>query len=343
MKPPKSRLNLDALIFAIGDVLVDVSRSYREVVRQTVQLYLEQAVGLPPSKEPLLTLEEVTTLQKIGNFTNFCDLATALITYFVELLPPVPSPTFPSRYHVPAIMAYLQLAGGRLQIGIDRLREQKDIARLARETAAAGGGPQAADDILPRLNRHLLVEGGEITRANLVGRIFQELYLGAELFEHTYRQPPVVVQVSGYIQHESLLIDPRLLAQLCEHLPLGVVANASRVEVENSLRANQIGQYFQTVITLDEVGAAGAEPIPAPWALLEAARRLQPTPAHSAYVGATPADIQAAWAANNTVPFAAIGCLTGAIDQDALRQEFERAKAGIILGHPDHLKELIFD
>jgi phosphoglycolate phosphatase-like HAD superfamily hydrolase len=337
-----STANIDALIFSVGDVLVDVSRSYREVVRQAVQLYLEHAVGLPPSEEPLLTPEDVTLLQKVGNFTNYQDLTTTFITYFIELLPPVPSPTFPSKYHVPAIIAYLQLAGGRLQIGIDQLRQQKDIARLANDVAAAGGGPEAADDILPKMNRHLLVEGGDVTRANLIGRIFQELYLGAELFEHTYQQPPVVVQVSGYIQHESLLINPKLLSELCERMPLGIAANAPRIEVENSLRANKIGQYFQAVITLDDASAARAEPVPAPWPLLEAARRLQPTPAHSAYIGAAAADIQAARAASQTVPFAAIGCLAGAHDQGALRQEFERLQADIILDHPDNLKELIF-
>ncbi len=67
----KSRLNIDAMIFSIDDVLVDVSASYRQVVRQTVQLYLEQAIGLPPAKEPLLTAEEVSLLQKIGRFTNY--------------------------------------------------------------------------------------------------------------------------------------------------------------------------------------------------------------------------------------------------------------------------------
>jgi phosphoglycolate phosphatase-like HAD superfamily hydrolase len=341
MSHSKSRLNIDALIFSINDVLIDVSRSYREVVCQTVQLYLEQCVGLPASKEPLLEPDEVTLLQKVGNFSNYLDLATAFITYFIELLPPVPSPTFPSKYHVPAIIAYLQLAGGRLQIGIDHLRQQKDIARLAQDVATTGGGPDGADAALAKVNRHLLVESGDISKTNLIGRIFHELYLGAALFEQTYQQPPVVAQVRGYIEQQSLLINPEVLVQLNESIPLGVVANTFRVELEHSLKASNIAQYFQSVISLDEVYEAKAQPIPHPWALLEAARHLHPTPAHSAYVGTTAADIQAAKAANETVPFAAIGCLFGAHDKEVLRQEFERLKANIILGHPDHLKELI--
>jgi phosphoglycolate phosphatase-like HAD superfamily hydrolase len=339
----KPKLNIDALIFAVPDVLIDVSKSYREVVAKTVQLYLEHAVGLPAAQDPLLTPAEVTLVQKVGNFSNYLDLATAFIIYFIEMLPPVPTPTFPSRYHVPAIIAYLQLAGGRLQISIDSLRQQKDIEQLARDIAEAGGGIDGADKALPKVNRHLLVEGGDITRANLVGRIFQELYLGAALFEQVYGQPPVVIQTAGYIEQEALLINPNVLAQLSENLPLGVVADCSRVEVEHSLKARDIEQYFQAVISLDKVEEARAQPLPDPWSLLEAARHLRPTPARTAYVGANLADIQAAKAAKETVPFTAIGCLTGAHDKEALRKEFENQKADVILGHPDNLKELIFD
>ena len=337
----KPRLNIDALIFSVHDVLIDVSRSYREVVCKTVQLYLEQAVGLLPSSEALLTPAEVTLLQKVGNFSNYLDLATTFIIYFIEMLPPVPTPTFPSRYHVPALIAYLQLAGGRLQISLDTLREQKNIEKLAQDVAAAGGGPDGAEAVLSKMNRHLLVEGGDITRANLVGRIFQELYLGTALFQEVYGQPPVVVQSKGYFEQETPAISVEVLAQLSDKLPLGVVANCSRAEVQQSLTTGHLSSYFQSVISLDEVEKAKAKPIPYAWPLLEAARQLRPTPTRSAYIGANPVDIQAAKAANRTVPFTAIGCLAGAHDREALRREFEDVKADIILGHPDNLKELI--
>jgi phosphoglycolate phosphatase-like HAD superfamily hydrolase len=337
----KPKLHIDALIFSMDDVLVDASASYREVARKTVQLYLEQAVGLPTTKEPLLTAAEVTLLQKMGHFTNYWDLATALVLYFIEMLPPVPVPTFPSKLHVPAIIAYLQVAGGRLKISLEKLREQKDIAELAQKIAAAGGGLEGADAVLPKMNRHLLVASGSITKTNLVNRIFQELYLGADLFERIYQQPAVLVQSTGYLEHESLLIKPEVLAHLSRKLSLAVVSTRPRFEVEHTLKATGIGSHFQTVVTLDEITEAKAKPLPDPWLLLEAARHLQPTPTRSAYIGANPGDILAARAANETVPFTAIACLAGAHDKEALRAEFEAVKASIILGHPNNLKELI--
>jgi phosphoglycolate phosphatase-like HAD superfamily hydrolase len=337
----KPKLQIEGLIFAVDDVLVDVSGSYREVVRRTVQLYLEQAIGLPAAQEPLLTLDEVALLQKMGRFVNYWDLATALALYFIEMLPPVPVPTFPSRLHVPAIIAYLQLAGGRLKISLETLREQKNIAQLAQDIAAAGGGIDGANTALPKMNRHLLVASGNLTKTNLVNRIFQELYLGAHVFEQVYQQPAVLVQGTGYRERETRLIKPEILTHLGRTLGLGVVSNRPRLEVEWTLKTTQLEPYFQTVITLDEITEAGANPLPDPWALVEAARRLQPTPARSAYIGANPADVAAARAAHQITPFTAIACLAGAPDKEALRAEFEAAKAQVILGHPNNLKELV--
>ncbi|MBN1220985.1 MAG: HAD hydrolase-like protein [Anaerolineae bacterium] len=337
----QARLKIDALIFSFNDVLIDVSLSYREVVPKSVQLYLEQGIGLPSSTEPLLTADEVTLLQKVGNFTDFWELAAAFILYFIELLPPVPIPTFPSRVHVPAIIAYLQIARGGIQVPIDNLRKEKNIAQMAEQIAAAGGGIEGAYQALPNQNRHLLVDVGDITKTNLVGRIFQELYLGKDLFEEIYQEPAVAVQSSGYIDNESLLIDRNILTQLREKVPLGLIANRTRIEVNYSLKAQKIEDYFAAVITLDDVHEAGGKPIPDPWPLLEATRRIHPTPVHTAYIGSIPGDVQAAKAANQVEPFTAIACLVGAHDKDALRRGFEKQKSNIILGHPDHLKDLI--
>jgi len=337
----KPRLNINGLIFSSNDVLIDVSLSYRQVVIKTVQLYLERAIGLPATDEPLITPDEVMTLQKVGNIPGYWDLATTFVMYFVEMLPPVPAPTFPSQFHVPALMAYLQMAGGNLRVSIDTLREQKEIAKFAQDVAEAGGGVDGANKALPRENRHLLVSSGSLTKTNIVGRIFQELYLGADLFERIYQQQAIVIQSTGYAEHESLVIEPDVLKQLSQKMPLGVISDHPRSEVERSLKARKIEQHFKSVITLDEITQAKASPIPDPWPLLEVASHLHPTPAHTAYIGTTLADIQAANAANQTVPFTAIGCLVGAPDKSALREQFEQNKANIILGHPNHLKELI--
>ena len=336
-----SGLKLDALILPVNDILVDVSLSYRQVVLKTVQLYLERALGLPPSSQALLTSDEITLLQKAGNFTSYWDLAKALTMYFLEMLPPVPTLTFPSKLHVPALFAYLQMSGAHIKIPIDDLRQKKDIATLAHNIATVGGGIEGAHQVLPKINRHLLVASRDITKTNLVGRIFQELYLGAELFEQIYQEQAVVVQSTGYIEHESMLMDRDILTKISQRLPLGVVSDRPRAEVDRALQARKIAHLFQIVISLDDLEQAKREPIPDPWALLEIIRRMTPKPTQCAYIGSTASDILAAKLANRKISFMAVGCLFGAPDKAALRRIFQQYKADVILGHPNHLKELI--
>jgi phosphoglycolate phosphatase-like HAD superfamily hydrolase len=237
----------------------------------------------------------------------------------------------------------LQLAGGRLQIGIDHLRKRKDISQLATEVAAAGGGIDGADAALPKNNRHLLVVDGDITKANLTGRMFQELYLGARLFGEIYGQPAIVVQSDGFLDQESLLIDPALLSQLSQKIPLGLVANRPQKEIAYVLETKNIEPYFQIIVSQDEVKRVKGRPLPDAWPLLEAARQLEPTPTHTAYISANPDEMQAVEAARQTVPFTGIGCLTTAPGRPAWQTAFEKMNATYILNHPNDLKELILD
>jgi phosphoglycolate phosphatase-like HAD superfamily hydrolase len=214
---------------------------------------------------------------------------------------------------------------------------------MAQQVAAAGGGIEATYKALPSENHHLVVDVGEITRTHLVGRIFQEIYLGADLFEQIYQQPPVTVRSTGFIDKEASLIDLDILMALSQKIPLGLISNRPAIEVNYILQAQNIATYFQAIVTLDDVRKAREELIPAPWSLMEATRRIYPTPVHSAFVGTTLGDMEAVKAANKLAPFTAIACLAGAYEKETMRREFEKHKANIILGHPNNLKDLILD
>jgi phosphoglycolate phosphatase-like HAD superfamily hydrolase len=187
----------------------------------------------------------------------------------------------------------------------------------------------------------MLVSSGSITKTNIVGRIFQELYLGAEQFERAYKQPAVITHSSGYAEHESRVMSEGVLEAVGQKAALGVVSNRPHAEVERSLRAAGLIDHFQVIVARDDMEQAHGQPAQQSQLLLEAARLLKPIPKRSAYVGANIGDVQAAKTANKTVPFLAIGCLAGAPDKDEMQAAFEQYKASMILGHPDHLKELM--
>ncbi|RME70499.1 MAG: hypothetical protein D6784_16675 [Chloroflexi bacterium] len=337
-----STLAVDSLILTRNDVLFDVRGSYHAAVARAVQVYLEQAVGLPMGSRPLLTPEEAGHLYYFGGFSRYIDALSTLVIYFLEKLPPVPTPTYPVRFHIPAMLAYLQLAGQSVRIGVDTLGEQKDIPRLAADIAAAGGGLTGMEAVLPRSNRHLLVDEGSITRINVLGRVFQELYLGTRLFSRVYGEPAMLVAEEGYIHRESLRMDPDILNRLAERLPLALIALESRrKEIEDTLERHGIRHCFQVLITEEEVEANGMFQAGDPWPLLEAARRLQPAPSQVGVVAATPDDIRAARSANKTIPFISIAAAPPGIDKPAWQARLEQTKANMVIGHPDHLKELI--
>ncbi len=338
-------LPIDALIFDMDGVLIDVSRSYRQAIIQTVDLFFTTGLGLSTEDASLSLIDnnDISALKLAGGFNNDWDITAAFIIYFLEMLPPFPMHTFPLKRHVPAILAYLQVAmGHRPDITIDMLRRDKDIERLSEQVKKAGGGMDGLAQVLTHRNRHLISTGEDLLKGNLIKRIFQELYLGQELFEEIYGEKPVVTQSDGLIKQESLFISPAILKELAEELQLGIATGRPRAEAEYALRNLGIENYFHSLVTDDDLSAAEAKGKPAPWTLLEAARRLHPTPARSAYIGDTPDDIRAAKAANQVVPFLSIGCLAPAQDKEALGQRFEELGADIILNHPDRLPNIIF-
>ena len=73
-------LKLDLLLFDIDGVLIDVSASYRDAIRLTVQTYLQDVVGLAPSPDELVSREDVAAFKLAGGFNNDWDLTTGVLT-----------------------------------------------------------------------------------------------------------------------------------------------------------------------------------------------------------------------------------------------------------------------
>jgi HAD superfamily hydrolase (TIGR01548 family) len=340
---PALRPELDTLIFDMDGVLVDVSGSYRQAIIQTVDLFFVEGLGLAYGGQvsPLINNDDIDFLKQAGGFNDDWDMTTAFIIYFLEMLPPQSVITIPTKIHIPSMLAYLQTIGTNLQVTLEEMRQNKNIPRLALGVAEMGGGLAAVKKLLKRRNRHLLAAQGSLLEGNLVERIFQELYLGQDLFTDTYHTLPVVVHGPGLINNESLILKASILNRLTEQFKLGIATGRPKREAEYTLNQLNIAGHFQSLITRDDVLAADGRGKPHPWPLLEAARRIEPSPARCAYIGDTPDDIRAAKEANGSLPFLAIGTLAAAADPAALRAHFEALGADMILRHPNQLADFL--
>src|SRR4030042_6482206 len=75
MKKGKSQ---QLIVFDMDGVLIDVSASYREVVRQTVRAFFLPAPASPELPDPLFSLSELAAVKQGGGLNNDWDL-----TYFI--------------------------------------------------------------------------------------------------------------------------------------------------------------------------------------------------------------------------------------------------------------------
>lgn len=344
-------IQLDVLIFDMDGVLIDVSESYRDAVRQTVQLYLEAVMGLPPSAGELVSREEVAAFKLAGGFNNDWDLTTGILKYFVTLLDAQPQAQR-SPESSAEIVAFLRQAGKRINATVETLRQRKDILSFANTLRSEGRGLAAVREILGDRNDDLLFAEGELRRTNLVKRIFEEIYLGEALFSAEYGEMAVVYHGPGLIRRERMIASKPALAELVKRAALGIATGRPRSQAAHALETFGIRNQFRSLVTLEDIIAteqgkfqATGQRVrlgkPHPFALWEAVRRITTARARCAYIGDTPDDVRAANAAKREIDFISIGCLAMAGDKEALRREFERVGADVIVEHPDDLIDLV--
>ena len=337
-------LNLDVIIFDIDGVLIDVSESYRNAIRQTTQIYLEAALGLEPFSGELVSPQDVAAFKLAGGFNNDWDLTTGVLSYFLEMLDTAPTRELPKT--TAEILVYLREAGRHVNATVEQLWQRKDIAAFARAVGEAGGGLAAVSRILGERNEHWLFASGDPRGTNLVKRIFEEVYLGEEYFAKEYGEPPLIYHGSGLIRRERLIMTPAVLEAIGKRVALGVATGRPRNQATYALETAGIRNYFRSLVTHEDIQAEEARTgqsasKPHPYTLYEAVRRITSEHVRCAYIGDTLDDVRAANAAKSEMDFVSIGCLAPAEDKQAMRREFERVEADVIVNHPDELVELI--
>lgn len=363
---PKPKL----LVFDMDGVLVDVSASYRPAIAATVRDYFSLVLGLPDPPADLVTLAELDLLKRAGGLNNDWDMAAACIAYILSLLPParaggVETATVLQEWAggdgapgTDAVLRELRLAAGGLAGDWPAVLERKDFPRLAQAAAQRGGGLEGVQEAAGPANRRLLsyrssaalTTRGTLQDVDLVTRLFQEHYLGGELFEATYGlEPRFVHEEAGLYRRERLLIAPETLARLAARYPLGIATGRPRAEAVSALAYFGVHHLFRCVVTEAEVQEAeeralretGRRPSlrkPHPYLLLAALAGLGgQESALGGYVGDTLDDIRTARAAHLTRPVLAVGCCAAAQDREETRRAFAAAGADLIV---EDLEEL---
>ncbi|MHC3128788.1 MAG: HAD hydrolase-like protein [Candidatus Bathyarchaeota archaeon] len=200
------------LIFDFDGVLVQTSQSYRQTVRKVVDYYFLKILGLEGEEGKLATLRDIQKFKDTGLYNNDWNLSYAFITYYLtlimrELEQKSALKDFTKRFdnlQFSDIKSFIQslievsnfLRCYKVnEIDLADLKDNGIInldlflaqAKLEKpkpiETSLVGVDPEVAEDE-QSLVRKLV--SYDLEKPDLLKRLFEETYLGRELFTKIY-------------------------------------------------------------------------------------------------------------------------------------------------------------
>ncbi|MDX1708785.1 MAG: HAD hydrolase-like protein [Desulfobacterales bacterium] len=327
--------NKKLIVFDMDGVLIDVSGSYRETVRQTAGLFFKIAPSSENLPEPLFPLKDLAAVKQSGGLNNDWDLSCRVISLLFNVIEK------PSLYE------------GRDPW--DRYRETISRSHVGTLAKFLKSDPMPLSALLHKAGktRNTFIDGlyaGDVGSGNIIKQIFQEVYLGKDLFEATYGLTPQFYFDEGYNHREQLLIDKHILAELAENHIVAIATGRPRAEARYPLNHFGIQHYFEHVMALEDCLEEEARLLkteskkvslskPDPFMLDAIAESCKGLFSESYYIGDMPDDMIAA--GKSAGGYKAVGMIMSAPDQASLKKELERAGADFIIEDFQQLKELV--
>lgn len=307
----------DAIIFDIDNVLIDTRRSYLDAIRYTVEYYLTS--GPVPffkknrsSREPqILSPEDVHQFKLLGGFNDDWDCCYGLLIYLLSL---------------------------RVQ--------KKTVEQLKEQINLEGFSQRIRERPLKVSGMVKLLGVKDLVMIEKIARIFQEIYLGKNLFQTTERRKAVYWKKRGLIEKEKLVFKQDILKKLKERgLTLGIATGRPKFEALYSLKRFGILEYFQAVTTMDEVKRA--EQLmkrslrkPHPYSLIVTAKKMG-AKKKFLYVGDLPDDILAAHEAKSTLDICSAAFPSLAAQAQKTLEEIQKVKPDFILTRPRQIFSIL--
>ena len=314
--PKKRPLAFDAVIFDLDNVLVDTRRSYLEAIRWTVDLYLLHGsvpfFRAPKKNSPqILSLEDVEEFKLLGGFNDDWDCCYGLLVYLLNL--PVKGRT---------------------------LKDLKAAVDVKDFVASIKKRPLGVPGIVRRLGRP-----SQVT-IEKIARIFQEIYLGKNLFERIEKKEAAFWQRRGLIHKERLIFRISSLQKLKKNgVAMGIATGRSRFEALFALRHFHIQEFFNAITTMDDVRKAEKEMRlslrkPHPFSILETAKKIGKKK-RFVYVGDLPDDILATTRASEEILIASAAFLACTPNSASAHQAIEKTKPDFTFSKPSQLHSIV--
>jgi HAD superfamily hydrolase (TIGR01548 family) len=323
------------IVFDMDGVIVDVSESYREAVRQTARLFFKGAPDWKSLPDPLFSLADLAGIKQSGGLNN----DWALTYHVLELLMTrVRVPELPNESD-PWLLHEKTLQGCGLQNLVNFLTSQESpLEHLHQETG------KHRSHLIQKISSH------DVGSGNVIKQIFQERYLGPNLFKTTYNLPAKTDTKEGLITRETLLIEPAVFKTLAGENLLALATGRPGAEAEYALDHFEIRTYFSSVFSLDDCLREESRLLekehktislskPHPFMLDAIAEIHAHETAHRYYIGDMPDDMLAA--NRSGYGYTGVGIVTSAPDKAKLQQALRASGAGHIIQNISELQKIL--
>jgi HAD superfamily hydrolase (TIGR01548 family) len=345
-------IEMDILIFDMDGVLIDVSRSYRETIQKTVQIYFETCLGFERGKGRLVTEEDISLFKSAGGFNNDWDLSSGLLLYLLSISS-IPSVAKRKRFSsIGEVVSFLKTQSSKFTGNMTALFRRKNLSPFIKEVKSLGGGLKGVRRAIGASCDGWVYGSGDLDRENVVKRIFQEVYLGKKFIAY-YHLEPLFYRKRGLYLQEKLLIPREIISSLKKKLRLGIASGRPRFEAELALKRFRLLPYFDSLVTLDECNEEEARLLhatgkkveftkPHPYSLLRVAQEIGIPHPRCGYVGDVVDDMLAARAAKKDLDVLAIGFLRGRRKVETMKDSLLAAGADLVIESPHKLLRLTY-
>ena len=327
--------NQSVVIFDMDGVLIDVSASYRDTIRQAAKLFFKPAPASKSLPDPLFDLSDLAAVKQSGGLNNDWDLTFLIINLLLTQV---------NNIHIhPSEEPWIRYRETVGRCDVSTLADFLKSTDMPLATLLKKHG-KCQQDFVSGLYRN------DVGSGNIIKHIFQEIYLGRALFKSTYTLDPQVYQGDGFILREKILIDRPVLEALQQNHILAIATGRPAAEAEYPLNHFKLKKYFSAIYTLDEClgeekrllqekGETVSMSKPNPYMLDAIAEGMALEASSFYYVGDMPDDMLAARRAREE--FKAVGFLLSSPDKAALKKELIQSGADYIVEDIEDLKRIL--
>jgi len=312
--------NLAKIVFDFDGVLVYVQQSYYENIRKVVDYYFLEVLGLEGKKGKLVTFGDIQGFKDTGLYNNDWTLTHSLIIYYLTML----MRKLKQRRALDGFLknfgdiqfseveSFVQKLRGvgdyckRYGVNADELASMRKDSALGIESLLAqvkrAGQPFEAvlTGVLPRVERsHLRLAKKlvpySVEKPDLLKRLFEESYLGGELFKRFYDVSPVFNFNECFLDREKFIPTKGALRTLYSRFgKLAVYSEKPREQAMYLLERKGFRKYFEEngLVFYEDLIKSESEQLgkPNPTVLIEMVEKIAGK-GKVAYVGDTVADV----------------------------------------------------